>query len=448
MALWQDCAIACTKTHEGDGFIQRYVHLTRQFEAPTSFHVFSLLAALAASTSRTVVIDRGGYRLWPNLYVLLHGPSGLGKGIASDHAKGIVKAAAGDMLREYPEDLTGEGLFEIMADQTERRVSCVGLVYADEFGDLLGGQEYKAELSKRLTRLYSSPDRMGVGRSGSGERWICNVFLNILGCSQEDWLRTLPISAIKGGLFARIITVPEYARRFRKFYPAVDRELAANLIEELRTKLAEVTTGVVTLTPEAHDYSLHWYEDGEDERWREMDPIVLPWCERRLDHALKLAYLNTMLEGQSGPHRIDEEGIQWGIEVVEWLTPRIQEAFLRMNETAIGEMHRIIETMVVRKAKMSEADLRSSLGHRWGRGQMEAGIRHLIETHKIRRVGESNGQGLISWELLRVDKQPLPSPSTSHETSSATTTTPSGDADTVDEHSGDGQTNGSDASTD
>lgn len=399
MDLWADCPIDCADPHSNSGILQRYVHLTRQFEAPASYHVFSLLTMIAAATGRMVVIDRGGYRLWPNLYVLLHGPSGMGKSIAAGHAQNLMEQAVGDRLRLYPDDLTGEGLFQIMYDQTENKVPCIGFVYADEFADLLGGQEYKSELAKRLTKIYASQDKQGVGRSKFGERWVRFVFLNILGCSQEDWLRTLPIHAVKGGLFARIITVPEDAPRHSKFYPEVDRAYAEALIGDIADRFDRLKEGMVRMTPEAFAFAEHWYETGKAERLASWDPIVRPWCERQMDHALKLGYLNTFLEGDGDPHVIDEEGVQWGISVTEWLLPRLEKAFINMNETSVGELHRIVETYVREKGLIMEHSLRSNLGHRWSKGQIDAAIRHLVECDKVNRTAVDVGGGRLMFKL-------------------------------------------------
>jgi hypothetical protein len=395
--LWQDCPIGCGEAHEEDGIIQRYIHLTREFEAPTSYHVFSLLTAVAAATSRRVLISRGGYELWPNLYTLLHGPSGIGKGIASDHAMKVVRHAAGDMLREYPEDLTGEGLFTIMVNQTKEDVPCIGLVYADEFADLLGGQDYKAEFAKRLTRLYSCPDKQGVGRATKGERWVRWVFLNILGCSQEDWLRTLPIHAVKGGLFARFLTVPEEEARFRRFTPDVDKDFGLAVITELSERLKTIEKTVIKMTPEAFEFGEEWYSE-IDARIAKFDPVVKPWCERQLDHAIKLGYLNTLLEGDQC-EMIDVEGLEWGINVVEWLAPRIEAAFMRMDETKVGELHRQAAEMVARNGKMAESRLRAGLGNKWSKGQIDEALHHLVEVHKIRRYMETMPGGKNVWML-------------------------------------------------
>lgn len=391
--LWSECPIECQEEH--DGLIQRYVHLTREFEAPASFHVFSLLAATASATGRKVVIDRKGYRLWPNLYVLLHGPSGLGKGIASGHAIDMVTHAVGQQLRLYPEDLTGEGLFRIMHEQSAGNEPCVGLVYADEFADLLGGQQYKEEFAKKLTRLYACPDDTGVGRSGKGELWVKSVFLNIIGCSQEDWLRLLPVHAIKGGLFARIITVPEAKKRHWRYEPNVDRGLAHEIGRELAAKLGDIPAegGVIQQTEAARKMGEEWYM-GEAARWPNYHPIVKPFLERRLDHAIKLGYLNALLEGDQGPLVIDEDGLTWGLEAVEWLTPRIEAAFLSMEESQSGELNRHIMTFVkANGGQVKEQRIRQALGHKWRKAAMDEAFMHLISSGELTRNEQADGTG-------------------------------------------------------
>ncbi len=399
--LWEDCSIDCSDSHTEDGIIQKYVHLTRRFEAPASYHVFALISAVASATGRRVAINRKGYKLWPNLYVLLHGPSGLGKGIASNHAIDLVRGAIGEQLREYPEDLTGEGLFRLMNEQTKAGEACVGLVYSDEFSELLGGQDYKAEFAKRLTRLYSCPDKMGTGRSKTGVAWAENVFLNILGNSQEDWLRTLPGHAIRGGLFARILTIPEEKKRHWRFEPEVDVALGKEIGAELRDRLDEIGDGgTVELSEPARQMGLDWYEQGEAERWKKLHPIIQPWCERRLDHAIKLAYINSLLEGESGALAIDEEGMSWGLEVVEWLTPRIQEAFLKMDESRFGELHRVMMVMIEKAGgEIRDQSLRAGLGNKYSSSQIDEGIRHLIMAGKVIRMEKGNERGKTEWRI-------------------------------------------------
>lgn len=403
--LWRECTIDCDESHEDDGLLQRYVHLTREFEAPASYHVFSLLAAVSASVARRVVIGRGGFRLWPNLYVLLHGPSGIGKSIAAGHAIQLVEACSHSELRLYPEDLTGEGLSRIMYDQTVNNVPCVGLVYADEFGDLLGGQQYKEEFAKRLTRLYASPDKFGIGRSSDGERWVKQVYLVILGCSQEDWLRTLPISALTGGMFGRFLTIPETSRRHRRFEPAVNTDAGMEIGEELFTRLGEIQPGlnVASLTKEAYEYGREWYEAGEDARWAGYDPIVKPFLERRLDHAIKLAYLWELIEGNEGPYEIGLNAIKHGLEFVEWVTPRIQTAFLSMHEGKSGELNRMIMDIVrTRNGEVEERIVRQALGYRWKKGELDDGIRHLIESGQIYRLERGDTRFGVGWLLKEV----------------------------------------------
>lgn len=399
--MWKPCGLDCKESHAGEGFIQRYVHYTREFEAPASYHVFALLTAVAAATNRKIVISRGGYKLWPNVYVLLHGPSGLGKGIASGNAVDFVRAAAGPQLVEFPEDLTGEGLFKILDADATNGCGSKGLIYADEFADLLGGQDYKKEFAKRLTRIYSSPDRLGVGRSATGALWASDLFINILGCSQEDWLRELPLHAIKGGLFARFMMAVETAARHRKFEPRIDMKVGKKMIQELAGQLGLLPTagGEAILAPDAKKFAEDWYMK-EDARRKGLHEIVRPWCERRTDHAIKLAFLRGLLEGND-PLTISLDDMKWGIDVIEWMTPRIQEAFLKMDESQDGKIHRmIVEILQNNGGSLRERSVRSGLSHQYGKRQLDPAIRHLVE---IRRVQQKVADDGSLWLSLRSD---------------------------------------------
>lgn len=405
MRLWFNCTRDCDGVHgdpdNEDGLIQKYIHLTKELEAPTSYHVFALLATIASATARRAVIDRGAYRLWPNLYVLLHGPSGLGKGIASKHAIELVQHAVGDGLRMYADDITGEGLFRTMREQTRAEQGSIGMIYADEFGELLGGQDYKRDLAKRLTKLYACQDRYGAGRGGAGELWAENVFLNILGNSQEKWLRTLPKDAIEGGLFARFLIVVEEKKRFWKYRPGVNVELYHEVVKEIQKRLVALQAGVVVQTKAAHDLGEAWYMK-EEKRLQRVSEVVMPWCERRLDHAFKLGYLNSLLEGDGGPLVIDEDGMRWGLAVVEWMTKGIETAFLKMGETPVGELHRVIVERLVRNGGvMLERAMRAGLGYKWSKPQMDEALSHLGVAGLVSRT--PNEEGL--FVLRRVVKK-------------------------------------------
>ena len=190
------------------------------------------------------------------------------------------------------------------------------------------------------------------------------------------------------------------------FEPEVDVELGRALGGELAERLNEIGDGgTAELTDGARKLGLDWYEKGEADRWKKLHPVIQPWCERRLDHAIKLGYLNSLLEGDSGPLAVDEEGLTWGLEAVEWLTPRIQEAFLKMDETKYGELHRVMLTMISRNNReIREQTLRKGLGNKYSVTQVDEGIRHLIVSGAAIRKEKSDERGKTGWWICAIER--------------------------------------------
>ena len=61
---------------------------TKEFEAPTNFFFWSALAAFSSVVKDNVYIKmKKGVFVYPNIYVLLYAPSGLGKGMPINLAK-------------------------------------------------------------------------------------------------------------------------------------------------------------------------------------------------------------------------------------------------------------------------------------------------------------------------------------------------------------------------
>lgn len=73
-------------------WLEEIVSQHKELESPLSFWYWSALTAISAVLKDSVWLDRGGlYKLYPNIYVLLHAESGLKKGPPISMAKQLVK---------------------------------------------------------------------------------------------------------------------------------------------------------------------------------------------------------------------------------------------------------------------------------------------------------------------------------------------------------------------
>lgn len=73
-------------------WLDNLVNQHRELESPLAFWKWSALAAISAVVKDNVWIDRQVYKLYPNVYVMLHADSGLKKGPPVSMAKNLVKA--------------------------------------------------------------------------------------------------------------------------------------------------------------------------------------------------------------------------------------------------------------------------------------------------------------------------------------------------------------------
>lgn len=76
-------------------WLEEITNQHKELESPISFWWWSAVAALSATMKDQVYLDRYIYKLYPNIYVLLHGESGIKKGPPIGMAKKLVKPVGG-----------------------------------------------------------------------------------------------------------------------------------------------------------------------------------------------------------------------------------------------------------------------------------------------------------------------------------------------------------------
>src|SRR3954467_13696876 len=72
-------------------WVERVLQSTEGSESPREYYYWGALAAISAVVANNVYLDRFYYKLWPNIYVILVGRSGLRKGPPIQLAKSLVE---------------------------------------------------------------------------------------------------------------------------------------------------------------------------------------------------------------------------------------------------------------------------------------------------------------------------------------------------------------------
>src|SRR4030095_1083278 len=118
-------------------FVELVLSYTKNSEAPRRYFYWAALSSVAAVTRRQVYLPRGDSKLFPNIFVLLIGKSGLRKGAPVNLAKHLVNAV--NSTRVYSGRLSVQGIIADLSktvtkkDQNTPITGAHGYLVASEF---------------------------------------------------------------------------------------------------------------------------------------------------------------------------------------------------------------------------------------------------------------------------------------------------------------------------
>lgn len=266
-------------------------------EVPISYQVLIGLSSIGALLKRSVYVDQVEWRVYPNLSVLLVGPSGIGKDVVINKGAKLVDSIS-------PELHLGGTTIEFIKDELCKRPDpAVGYVPVQEFGAFLGGKDYQKGIAKELTDLLSTGERVVIGTKSESRRVIIRPTLTIQGGSTVEWLAELPDGSLSGGFLPRFVIVcEEYGRKqiawvkYDNDYETREGAIKANakFVEAVRELVGRFSTDQIreheremTPTQEAIDYYRNWYYN----RFGYFLPSAKAYANRSRDQMHRLAML-------------------------------------------------------------------------------------------------------------------------------------------------------------
>lgn len=283
-------------------WIDSYLKYTDNTESPASYHQWCGLSVIAGALQRRCYLQWGlAETIYPNLYVVLIGPSGrTRKGTAIGIAKDFLKRTAG--VTVVPESSSGRQAMILAMKRASKnfedpidgkiKFHCSVTAFSEELSVFLGQGDI-AYLSN-LTDWYDSKDDWEYETVGRGKDSLQGLCLNLCGGTAPDWIQSMiPHEALGGGFTSRVIFIVEDKKR--KIVPEyfVDdetRELGGKLLRDLE-RIANLS-GEMTFDDAGKEAYISWYID-QDTKLSAGNPAVQDvrfagYCERRATHLRKL----------------------------------------------------------------------------------------------------------------------------------------------------------------
>lgn len=313
-------------------WISEFLEATDHISSPALFRKWAAIAAVAGALERKVWFRSAGSITYPNLYIVLVGPPGVGKTEAIFRVRDLWSAlnthnvAPLSVTKASLVDALDKGLRHVSRPQeVPASVSFNSvLVASDELGVLL--PSYDLAMMNTLQHLYDCKAYTETRRGREHEIQIKNSHINLLaGCTPSYLNAVLPEGAWDQGFTARTIFV--YSGDAVRV-PLFDEKTAPDSEwKHLARGLKTISNyyGKVTFTPEAAQRAQAWAD--ADCPPKPEHPRLIHYSTRRILQMLKLAVVASASEGDSlmiKGHHIGR-AIDWLVEV-EFFMPDIFKA--------------------------------------------------------------------------------------------------------------------------
>ncbi len=224
-------------------WIRKVLKSTSESESPEKFFYWSALATLSAIVQKNVFLDRFLYKLYPNIYVLIVGPSGVRKGVPVALAKSLVDYIKCTKVIHGRSSIQGvvKGLAQTLqlSDGTILK-EAHGFIHSGEFSAFLVKDPDALTI---LTDLYDTQwnEDWKSTLKHSPVDSLKDVCVTLLGASNEEHLKDIiPPNAIGGGFIARTFLV--HSDQKRGSNPLTEKPKLLISIPDLCTYLFKVAS--------------------------------------------------------------------------------------------------------------------------------------------------------------------------------------------------------------
>lgn len=318
---------------------------------------------MAGALQRRVWIETAQSILFPNLYVLLVSPPGVGKSQAISRAGDMWSAV--NSLHVAPDSVTRASLIDCLQNSTTRitspdKTSLVTFhaltVPASEFGVLVPSHDL--EFLNTLNHIFDCPTKYRENRRGRGRKKddeqvsIEHPMLNILGGTQPAYLSSLlPEEAWGMGFTSRLIMV--YSAQSIPIELFTIRASNDHLYRGLLADLTLITTlfGKIQWDVEARSLIEQWAAKG-------LPPVpthsrLQNYNSRRLLHILKLCMIASV--SRSNELIITAEDFNrardWLIEAEDLMPDIFRDMAGKSDKQVIDDLHGYMWKMFARDKK-------------------------------------------------------------------------------------------------
>ena len=377
-----------------------YIKYVEETEPPDLYKEWVAISVMAAALERKCYIKFGNLVFYPNMYVILVGPSGIcRKNVAMTSGRKLLDNID---VKKAPESTTRVGLIgeledsvasqQLMADGTTVPSHCSLTVYSPELTVFLGyGQ---AELLTDLTNWYDCDPNWRYKTQGRGLQIMTNVWVNILGATTPDLISSaMPRDTIGGGLASRIIFIYETHKgktiSLTKM-PNEDVDLYDNILHDLQE--INLMHGSYTYTDSFAKVFDEWYARSDSNRPTD-DPRYFGYISRRATHIVKLCMIHSA--SQDDKMIIDDNTFNRSLDLLLRTEVRMFNTFRGTGYADESETTAMVMDTIKDRGAITYKELLYLFHHDAMKPRMDIILATLVEMGWCMRAFMNNGETII-----------------------------------------------------
>jgi hypothetical protein len=327
-------------------WIDAFVEYTEILPSPPLLRKWAAISYVAAAMERKMWVRTMGADLYPNLYVFLVGPPGVGKGVALHAGERIIREVPDLIIG--PTDMTSAALIDALAEATRTIIRLHSpepyaefnsmMIISRELGVLL--PMWETGLLNNLTDIYDGFTIEQKRRGKDLKIKIERPQINLLAACTPSYLNeVMPQGAWEQGFISRSILIYSGDKAHRDPFAEEDQtvfhnRLHADLLHDLKSIAADY--GKISFTVDAVNAIRAWTEG-------KLEPApthlrLQSYNARRLGHLLKLCMVSALSKRGDKIITLEDysEAFNWLMEA-EMHMPEIFKAMSNGGDSAAME---------------------------------------------------------------------------------------------------------------
>lgn len=355
-------SLALVQAQRLNSWIDSFIEHTANIQSPEIFRRWSAITTIGAALERKVWVVLSGGEVYPNVYTVLVGPPGSGKGETIKQARDFWRG-----LKDHhksPTSLSKAALIDSL-HLAKRRIIRPGsnpeytefnslYIISGELGVLL--PSYDNDFMNVLTDLYDCQVYHERRRTKELDIEIPHPQFNILAGTTPSYLNgVMPEGAWNQGFISRVFMVYSGAKPPSDLFESTDE---SNLSTDLQSDLELIGRqfGKIGFTSAARDIIRAWHMAGGEPIPEH--PKLAHYVSRRSVHLIKLCMIAAASRGRM---TIDLEEFQTALDWMTEAEHTMSDVFLSMGrgDTAVIEdtWYYLYQTFIKEKKAIAEPRL-------------------------------------------------------------------------------------------